>query len=62
MILHDKPPQPSGQPCHIERDIAALVAWEFSLAARIERARKRHSAVRHLVRFQRLQKAVEVAA
>lgn len=51
-----------GQPCHIERAIADLVAREFSLAARIERARKSHRARRHLLRFQRLSKAAEIAA
>ncbi len=52
----------AGQPCHIERDIADLVAREFSLQARIERATRAHRARRHLLRYQRLAKAAEIAA
>lgn len=51
-----------GQPCHIEQDIAELIAREFSLSARLARATKQHCARRHLLRYQRLSKAQEVAA
>jgi hypothetical protein len=53
---------PPGQPCFIERDIAELVAREFSVAARLDRARRNHRARGHLLRYQRLAKAIEVAA
>lgn len=59
----DIPPNlPAGQPCNIARDIAELVEREFSLSARIERATQAHRARRHLLRAQRLSKAVEIAA
>lgn len=46
----------------IEEEIAELVAREFSLAARIDKARKQHKRRRHLLRVQRLAKAEELAA
>ena len=66
MLLADTPEalaaigiQPAPQ---LERDIAALVRAEFSIEARIERARKHHKARRHLIRAQRLAKAGELNA
>ncbi len=62
---HDVPPEIqslAGQPCFIERDIAELVEREFSLQARIARATKAHRARRHLLRYQRLARAAEIAA
>ncbi len=52
----------AGQPCHISADIAELVAREFSLSARIERAKKAHRSRRHLLRYQQLVRAAEIAA
>lgn len=51
-----------GQPCDIEQAIAELIARDFSLEARIARAQRLHRKRRHLLRLQRLAKAVEVAA
>jgi len=51
---------PAGQACTIEQDIAYLVAAEFSLEARIDRAK--HKPRRHLVRALKLAKVQEMAA
>lgn len=39
---------PPGQPCHIEQDIAELIAAEFSPWERYRRARKAHKRTSHL--------------
>ncbi len=51
-----------GQPCTIYEEIGKLIAREFSLAARIDRARRKHRARRHLLRALRLAKVKELAA
>jgi len=53
---------PAGQACTIEQDIAYLVAAEFSLEARIDRAKLKHKPRRHLVRALKLAKVQEMAA
>lgn len=51
-----------GLGASIERAIADLVKREFSIEARIARAVKYHKPLRHLVRYQKLSKALELAA
>lgn len=53
---------PAWQPCTIEQEIASLVAAEFSLEARIDRAKLKHKPRRHLVRALKLAKAQDLAA
>lgn len=51
-----------GQSCNIEQEMAEQIARDFSLEARLDRARRLHRARRHLLRYQRLSKAQEIAA
>lgn len=51
-----------GASYEIEHAIADLVKREFSIEARVARAVKYHKPRRHLVRYQHLIKALELAA
>lgn len=51
-----------GQSCHIEADIAELIARDFSLEARLARAVRQHRPRKHLRRYRKLTKAMELAA
>ena len=66
MILAGDPKEPEAigilPAPQLETEVAALVRREFSIEARIDRARRQHRARRHLIRFYRLAKAAEIAA
>lgn len=51
-----------GASYEIEHAIAGLVKREFSIDARVARAVKHHKPRRHLIRYQLLIKALELAA
>ena len=49
-------------PTNIEDEIAALVRKEFSISARLERARRQHRPSKKLSRYFAMMKALELAA